>query len=83
MMTRFLHARLHGNRLQDLACRESLGGDPLVPLVVVFCPRCAIDYFADIAPDDDPTGLKLETWAAVRRLDRECPDHAHRFVVGG
>ena len=82
-MVRFVHARLHGHRLRALTHGDPLVGDLLLRLVVVICPRCDVEYFADVEPSEDPTELELPMGAALTRLEGECPDHAHRFVVDG
>ena len=67
MSTRFLLARIHRARLREL----------------VACPRCGDEYFADLNPNEsEPQWLQEDEWEALVRLDEECPDHAHRFVVG-
>ncbi len=74
-MTRFLHAVLHRDRLRLLWQNE------LLKLLVVICPKCGDEFFADLEPSDDPSELEEESCEALTRLESECPDHAHRFVV--
>ena len=52
------------------------------PLLIT-CPRCGDEFFADIGPDEgEPRWLEEDEWEATVRLEGECPDHAHRFFVG-
>ena len=46
------------------------------------CPRCGWTYLADTEEDLDVGGADDYEYAATVRLERECPDHAHAFVVG-
>ena len=61
-MVRFVHARVHGDRLRELTRDEGLDGDLVWRLAVVICPGCDVEYFADLEPSDDPTELELGTW---------------------
>jgi len=49
---------------------------------MVICPNCGDEFFADLEPSGDPSELDEECCEALTRLEGECPDHAHCFVVG-
>ena len=55
----------------------------LVPEVLrIACHRCRDWYFADLDPQDvEPFDLGAQEWAALVRLEQECPDHPHSLVV--
>ena len=78
---RFLLAAVHR---ADYRRQVEAAGVPLdhAPEVVdVRCPRCGALYVADLEPDEEPWDLEALEWAAIKRLDAECPDHAHAFAV--
>jgi len=50
------------------------------PGVVTACPACALLYVA-LAHADDEDHLGAVAAGVMRRLARECPDHARRFRV--
>ncbi len=81
-MTRFLHAQLHRARLRDLVVAQLAVDDEPPHPVMAICPTCGVAYFADLEPADDPWELELEEWEALAKLDGECPDHPHAFLVG-
>lgn len=81
-MTTWLLAAAHRAHLREIIAaagrpREAV---PLEP-VLITCPRCALEYFADLALGEESLTLEADEWAARARLDRECPDHAHRSTV--
>jgi hypothetical protein len=61
-----------------------------VALLEARCPRCAAAYVTVIDPPEPDaaegmgTELKVESAVAAAEalLERECPDHPHRFAVG-
>ena len=69
------NAVLHRDRIRLLWQNEPL------KLVLVICPKCGDEFFADLESSGDPSELDDESCEALTRLERECPDHAHRFVV--
>ncbi len=71
-MTVFLHARIHRARWRALIAAEP---------VLIACPTCGTAYAADLEPEEEPVELEADEWAALVRLDAECPDHPHRFSV--
>lgn len=78
---RFLLATLHRARYRELVA-ESGGDLPLEPFTLD-CPKCGAVYLADLAPEDEPWDIEEQEWAALVRLDAECPDHPHRFTAEG
>ena len=77
----FLLARLHRGRLADILTDLAiLGPWPPEPLLAV-CPRCGLEYFADVAHPDESVDWEWVEGAALLRLHRECPDHAAGFTV--
>ena len=78
----FYHARVHRQFLAALtAARDA--APALVPgAAIVTCPTCGDSFFPHVAPGEPPALLAADIDAALRRLTGECPDHAHRFVVG-
>ena len=86
-MTRFLHARLHWERLRELLAAQDRFSDDLLTLVLVLCPTCGHEFFADIRPTQTLwksalLWLESDKRSARFLLECECPDHAHRFAVG-
>ena len=78
----FLHAQLHLYRLRELITSVPVFGDrPPEPLLIA-CPKCGDQFFGDLEPYEEPWDLEALEWAALVRLEGECPDHAHRFAVG-
>src|SRR5215208_395912 len=79
---RFLLARFHTAeyRRQIEAAGFPAGHQPEEPMQLR-CPRCDALYLAELADDEDPWDFEARAWAALVRLDRECPDHAHAFTV--
>ena len=79
---RFLLAGLHraAYRQQIAAADVPLNAAP--DIVQLDCPRCGAVYVADLAIDDEPWDLEACEGAALVRLDRGCPGHTRRFVVG-
>ena len=78
---RFLLASLHRAEYRALIAAEGIPLDVVPALVDVRCPRCDVLYVADLAPEADPWDLEALEWAALVRLDAECPDHPHAFAV--
>ena len=78
----FLHARIHRVRLLQLLASWRSRGMPAVTVLLIDCPRCHDQYFADAERDVEPFILQEARWAARVRLAQECPDHPHRFSVG-
>lgn len=68
--------------LRALIAQVPLFGEQPPEPVMIACPRCGDDYFADLAPYEEPATLEEDEWAALVRLEVECPDHAHRFTIG-
>ena len=81
-MTRLLHARLHRRRLRDMVTAQLAREERLPRPMLVVCPTCGEVFFADPGPVGSPRERELEEWEALARLDGECPDHPHRFIVG-
>ena len=80
----FLLARLHHARLRELVAGYGIPAELVPEPRIIQCPRCGDEFFADIDPaGDEPRWLEEDEWEALVRLDGECPDHAHRFAVGG
>ena len=76
---KFLHARIHALESQALDDQTvSLDG---LESVVVRCPRCRDPYVAQVPTQLGPRDRESLTYRATTRLNRECPDHAHRFEV--
>ncbi len=80
-MITFLLARLHRTRLHELVAARELPTEFAPDVVRIACPKCGDEFFADLEPEEEPILLDQAEWAAVVRLDEECPDHAHRFEV--
>ena len=79
----FPHARLHRARLRELVTGHAIPAELVAAPLLIACPRCGDEFFADLGPDEsEPRFYESDEWEAVVRLDRECPDHAHRFAVG-
>ena len=76
-----LHARVHRARYRELVAAEGLAldGAPDVPLFA--CPRCGDEFFLDLENDREVWDEEALEWAAIVRLDEECPDHAHRCAI--
>jgi hypothetical protein len=81
--TWFFHAGVYS------AALGATHGD--VALLEARCPRCAVAYVtvvdsgepnASEAVARTPLEVEAAVAAAEATLDRECPDHPHRFVVG-
>lgn len=68
-----LHARVHRTRLRELIAAVPVFGDQSPEPLMIACPACGDEFFAD---------LEALEWGALVRLEGECPDHAHRFAVG-
>ena len=75
----FLHARIHALELRALDDQGVSLDDP--KLLVVRCPRCRDPYFAQVLAQLGPRDRESLKYRATTRLNRECPDHAHRFEV--
>lgn len=78
---RFLLASLHRAVYRAQVAAEGVPLEMAPDIVDVTCPRCGALFVADLTPDDDPWDLEAQEWQALVRLDRECLDHAHAFVV--
>ena len=76
-----LHARVHRARYRELVAAEGLALDAAPEPVLFACPRCGDEFFLDLDTDTEPWDVEEAEWQAVTRLDGECPDHAHRFVI--
>lgn len=81
-MTAFLHARLHRDQLRDTVTAQLATAKTPPRLWLVLCPSCGDTFFADRGADSDVCASELEQWEALAKLDGECPDHPHWFVVG-
>jgi hypothetical protein len=77
----WVHARIHRAELRALIAASPIFGEQPPEPVLIACPRCGDEYVADLGPYDEPETLEGDEWAALVRLDEECPDHAHRFSV--
>ena len=77
----FLHARIHRARLLQLLVSWRSYGQPVFNVLLISCPRCRDQYFADVERDVELLTLQEARWAARVRLAQECPDHPHRFTV--
>jgi hypothetical protein len=81
-MTTFMHARIHAAGLYELLLAVNRGGSQVPRAVVmVECPTCGSPYFANLRPDEDPSGREHDEQQARKYLVRECPDHSHQFMV--
>ena len=80
---RYLLASLYRAEYRRLVLAEGIEPSQAPDPVDVRCPRCDALYIGELAPGDEPWDLEALEWAAVVRLDAECPDHAHAFVVEG
>lgn len=69
---RFLHAYVHAHAF----FQGSEEAQALAP-----CPTCQYPYLAVLDPHEATRDLQGDVWKALRRLNQECPDHAHRFEV--
>lgn len=79
---RVLMSRVHRARLRELVAGEGLPSELVPDVLDLQCPRCGEPYFADLGPEEpEPPELEWLEYRAVRRLLRECPDHAHRFDI--
>jgi hypothetical protein len=77
----WLHARIHRDELRALIVAAPIFGEmPPEPLLIA-CPRCGDEYVADLGAYEEPVTMEEDEWAALMRLDGECPDHAHRFTI--
>ena len=74
MTMEFLHARVHAPTLW-------LGSGQRPRFSAVRCPRCQAPYIAQQPADLEPWDREVYEYRAIWRLNRECPDHAHRFAV--
>ena len=74
-----LHARIHRVRLLQLMA--SWRSRALPDVLLIDCPRCHDQYFADAEREVEPFLLQEARWAARVQLAQECPDHPHRFIV--
>ena len=77
----FLHARIHRVRLLELMRVWRGQGLPVPHILLISCPCCRDQYFADVEREAEPLALQEAQWAARVRLAEECPDHPHRFAV--
>ena len=68
----FLHAGLHADRLRQIRDTRP---------VVVTCPGCGGQWFADWPDAPLPLDGQDAIIPAIAALARACPDHAHRFTV--
>ncbi len=79
---RFLHLHVHRARYRDAVIVRFEEGLLTCEPPTVDCPRCGWSYFADSGEELEPDEAEVLAFRATVRLDRECPDHAHAFVVG-
>ena len=79
----FLHARIHRVRLLQLMATWRARRVGLPDVLLISCPRCRDQYFADVERNVELLALQEARWAARVRLAQECPDHPHRFTVEG
>ena len=80
-MIEFLLTRLYRTRLHAVIdALAALGPWPEEPLLAV-CPRCGLEFFADVAHPDESVDWEWVQGAAQLRLYYECPDHPARFTV--
>ena len=75
---RFFHTGVYPQRYRALI--GAAGADHALEPFVVVCPGCGVLYVADPG-EDDGLGLEDEAYVATSWLLRECPDHAHVFLV--
>ena len=81
-MTVFFHTRVHRTQLHELVTAQLTGSRrPPQPRLVV-CPTCGDAYFANRPAASSRSVRELEEWEALAKLDGECPDHPHWFLVG-
>ena len=84
-MTQFLHSGVHRAFLRDLTRQFPVAGEVSPELFVVQCPQCRTDYFAnplrEVPPLAQLAARRTIRAAARMRLERECPDHTHRFDI--
>ena len=78
----FLHAQPHLYRLRELITSVPVFGERPPEPVVIRCPRCLDQWFADLEPYEELSDLEELEWEAQAKLFKECPDHSHRFTVG-
>ncbi len=73
---------MHRARFRELVAGEGLPAELVPEVLRIACPRCGDWYFADLDQQDaEPFDLEAQEWAALVRLESECPDHSHSFVV--
>src|SRR5262249_33631210 len=78
--TRFDDA--HTRRNRDILATDGVALHHAPDVVDITCPGCGQPSIADLEPHEGPPELAWLGWLAERRLATDCPDHAHRVVVG-
>ena len=81
---RFLLARLYRAEYNDYRAGLCASHGSLSEVYEdVDCAHCGLRYFAERVDGRDPWMVVAYEYQAATRLARECPDHAHAFVVEG
>lgn len=66
-----LRARLYNDRLRELVAARHLPRE-MAPVSGWFaCPRCDLQFFLDLEPEDEPSDIEECEWEAVSRLEAE------------
>jgi hypothetical protein len=78
---RWLHAGVCRDILHAIIEELSATGEQAPDPLIVACPRCEDQFFADFTPYDELLALEEIERATLQRLEHECPGHAHRFEV--
>ena len=76
------HAGVHRARFRELVAGEGLPAELVPEVRRIACPHCGDWYFAELDPaESERFDLEAREWAALVRLEGECPDHPQNFVV--
>ncbi len=78
---RFLLASLYRPQYREIIGRLNAPSDPDPMVLHVECPKCGQDNVAEPEPGTDVWELKDCEYKATVRLNQECPDHPHWFMV--
>ena len=73
---RVLLAPLHRAEYPRLIAANGVASEHAPDIMDVRRPRGDALYLAELADDEDPRDFEAREWAALVRLDEECPDHA-------
>ena len=77
----FLQTRVHSSLLDRIIGEEQDRTGELPAMAFAVCPRCELAYLSLPIAGGPWLDLMDEELAAEDVLERECPDHPHRFTM--